>query len=158
MPFNFEIWKESTKRKLQGWKERMGKAGVNSAYYFLAGVSLFPVAQAMHSGDWSGLAVLGASLGGAVSTNLLANIVQKSKDKSDVEIAKLLEDEAKSNPELNTELDVVIEKLEMLSEAEQALSEEDKAWFVEIIQQELKNLNSSVTYGAKLIGNSALAW
>jgi hypothetical protein len=47
--------------------------------------------QTVHCGDWSRLAVLGASLGRAVSTNLLANIVQKSKDKSHAEVAQILE-------------------------------------------------------------------
>ena len=157
MPFNFEQWKESTRQKLKDWKGRMERAGVNSAYYFLAGVSLLPVAQAVHSGDWSGLAVMGASLGGAVSTNLLANIVQKSKDKSDAEIAQLLESEAQSAPDLTTELDALLQKLDALQEAEKALSKSDKAWFAETIQRELKRLNSGIKYEAKLIGTGAIA-
>jgi len=157
MAFNFDLWKESTKRKLQGWKGRMERGGTNSAYYFLAGASLFPVVQAVHSGDWSGLAVLGASLGGAVSTNLLANIVQKSKDKSDAEIAKILETEAKSSPELNAELNVLIEKLNTLNEAEKALADSDKGWFVETIQRELKNINLDGKYDAMLDGIGAIA-
>ena len=157
MPFNFDQWKDSTKQKLQGWKSRMDHAGVNSAYYFLAGISLLPIAQAVHSGDWSGLAVLGASLSGAVSTNLLANIVQKSKDKSDVEVAQILEAEVKAAPELKAEIDVMLQKLDALQEAEKALSESDKAWFAETMQRELKNLNSGIKYEAKLIGDGAIA-
>ena len=157
MTFNFDQWKESAKQKLQGWKGRMDRAGTNSAYYFLAGVSLLPLVQVVHSGDWSGLAVLGASVGGAVSTNLLANIVQKSKDKSDAEIAKTLEVEAQSMPELKVELDIMLEKLDVLQEAEKALSDSDRAWFVDFIQRELKNLNSDIHYEAKLSSNSAIA-
>ncbi len=157
MPFNFDLWKESTKQKLQGWKGRMARAGLNSAYYFLAGVTLFPVVQAVHSGDWSGLAVLGASLGSAVSTNLLANIVQKSKDKNDAEIAEILEEEAQSMPELKVELDTMLEKLDALQEAEKALADSDKAWFVELIQRELKNIQSGVKYEAHLVGSGAVA-
>lgn len=157
MPFNFEQWKASTTEKLQGWKGRMERAGMNSAYYFLAGVSLLPVAQAVHSGDWSGLAVLGASLGGAVSTNLLANIVQKAKDKSDVEVAQILQEEAKTSPELKAELDAMLQKLEALNEAEKALSQADKVWFAELIQRELKQINSGIKYEATLTGNGAIA-
>src|SRR5688572_24577131 len=111
MAFNFDQWKESAKQNLQGWKGRMDRAGTTSVYYFLAGVSLLPLVQVVHNGDWSGLAVLGASVGGAVSTNLLANIVQKSKDKSDAEIAETLEAEVQSIPELKAELDTMLEKL-----------------------------------------------
>lgn len=157
MPFNFDQWKESTKEKLQGWKGRMERTGTNSAYYFLAGVSLLPVAQAVHSGDWSGLAVLGASLGGAVSTNLLANIVQKAKDKNDAEVAQLLQEEVKSSPELKAEIEVVLQRLDALNEAEKALSQTDKAWFAELIQNELKTLNSGIKYEATLTGNGAIA-
>ncbi len=157
MAFNFDQWKASTKQKLQGWKERMEYAGINSAYYFLAGISLLPVVQAVHGGDWSGLAVLGASLGSAVSTNLLANIVQKSKDKSDAEVALILESEVKAMPELKAELDAMLEKLEALQEAEKALAETDKAWFVNTIQQELKKISSAIKYEAVNIGSGAIA-
>jgi formylglycine-generating enzyme required for sulfatase activity len=157
MSFNFDQWKESTKQNLRGWKGRMERAGTNSVYYFLAGVSLLPVAQAVHSGDWSGLAVLGATLGGAVSTNLLANIVQKSKDKSDAEVARMLEAEANSKPELKPELDALLEKLGALQEAEKTLSASDRAWFANVIQGELKNLKSGIHYHATLIGNGAIA-
>jgi len=143
--------------KTTGLERTHEPAGVSSAYYFLASVSLLPVAQAVHSGDWSGLAVLGASLGGAVSTNLLANIVQKSKDKSDAEVAQLLQEEAKSSPELQAEIEVVLQKLDALNEAEKALSQADKAWFAELIQRELKQLNSGIKYEAKVIGDGAIA-
>lgn len=156
MSFNFDQWKASTKEKLQGWKIRMGNAGLNSAYYFLAGVSLWPVAQAVHGGDWSGLAVLGATVGSAVSTNLLANIVQKAKDKSDVEVAQLLQEEIRTSPELKAEIEVVLQKLNTLQEAEKALLKEDKAWFEKLIQRELKQLNSGIKYEATLTGSGAI--
>lgn len=157
MPFNFEQWKENTKETLQGWKSRMERAGLNSAYYFLAGVSLLPVVQAVHSGDWGGLAVLGASLGSAVSTNLLANIVQRAKDKSEVQISEILETEAESTPELKPELDALLEKLDTLHEAEKALSTSDRVWFVEVIQRELRSLHSGIRYEAKVIGDGSIA-
>jgi hypothetical protein len=157
MAFNLEQWKASTTQNLQGWKGRMEHAGVNSVYYFLAGLSLLPVAQAVHSGDWSGLAVLGASVGGAVSTNLLANIVQKSKEKSDAEVAQILETEVKTTPELKAELDAMLEKLDVIHEAEKSLSEANKEWFANTIQHELQKVNSSIKYQAVNIGSGAIA-
>ena len=105
MTFNFDQWKESIQHNLRGWKQRMEQAGTGSVYYFLAGVSLLPVIQAVHGGDWSGLSTLGATLGGAVSTGLLVNIVQKAKDKSEVEVAYILESDTKAVAELKTEIE-----------------------------------------------------
>ena len=153
MPFNFEQWKESTRQKLQGWKGRMDRAGLHSAYYLIAASAFLPIIEAAHTGDWSALAVLGS----AVGTNLLANIVQQSKDKSDVEVAKILETEANATPELKVEIDTMLQKLDALQEAGQALSDSDKAWFAETIQRELKRLNSGIKYEAKLIGAGAIA-
>jgi len=153
MPFNFDQWKESTKQNLQGWKVRMDRAGVNSAYYLITASAFLPIVEAAHKGDWSALAVLGS----AVGTNLLANIVQQVKDKSDVELARILEDEVGRMPELKAEMDAMLQKLDTLQEAEKALSEADKAWFAETIQRELKSLNSGIKYKAKVIGDGAIA-
>jgi len=137
MPFNFDQWKQSTREKLQGWKGRMERAGVNSAYYLISAAAFLPVVEATHKGDWSALAVLGS----AVGTNLLANMVQGLKDKTDVEIAKELEAQA-GNEDFRRELDAMLAKLDALAEAEKALSQADKAWFTELIQRELKQLGS----------------
>jgi formylglycine-generating enzyme required for sulfatase activity len=153
MPFNFDQWKECAKQNLQGWKVRMDRAGVNSAYYLITASAFLPIVEAAHKGDWSALAVLGS----AVGTNLLANIVQKVKDKSDVELARILEDEVRRTPELKAEMDAMLQKLDTLQEAEKALSEADKAWFAETIQRELKSLNSGIKYEATVIGGGAIA-
>ena len=157
MAFNTELWKKSTKENLQGWKKRFDKAGTNSAYYFLSAVSFAPIIQAVHSGDWGALSLLGMTLGGAVGTNLLANMVQNLKGKSEEEIAIALVDEMKTAPELKEALDALLEKLETLPEASNALSNEDKNWFTETMQRELKELKSGVSYTATLIGNGAIA-
>ena len=144
MAFNIELWKEENRKGLQGWKARFNKASTNSAYYFLAAVSFAPVVQAFYSGDFSALSVLGMSLGGAVGTNLLANMIQNLKDKSEDEIAVALADEMQAAPELKSALDALLENLETLPEAGRQLPDEDKAWFVETIQQELKGLHSGI--------------
>jgi formylglycine-generating enzyme required for sulfatase activity len=144
MAFNIEVWKEENRKGLQGWQARFNKANTNSAYYFLAAVSFVPVVQAFYSGDFSALSVLGMSLGGAVGTNLLANMVQNLKDKSEDEIALALADEMQATPELKSALDALLENLETLPEAGRQLPDKDKAWFVETIQQELKGLHSGI--------------
>jgi formylglycine-generating enzyme required for sulfatase activity len=157
MPFNLQMWREDFKSRLRGWKARFNQAGANSIYYFLAATSLLPVVQAAHSGDWASLAALGTALGGAVSTNLLANMVQKFKDKSDAEVARELEQEAQANPAVRSELDALLEALDALRQAEHALTTEDKLWFERTLQEEIKLIGSGAKYEATLIGNGAIA-
>lgn len=92
-----------------------------------------------------------------VSTNLLANIVQKSKDKSDAKVAQILEAEVSATPELKAELDAMLEKLDVIQEAEKSLSETDKEWFANTIQQELQKIHSGIKYEAVNIGSGAIA-
>jgi len=157
MPFTIQTWKTELRSRLQGWKNRLDRAGIHSVYYFIAATSLVPIVQAAHSGDWGSLAVLGTALGGAVSTNLLANMVQKLKDKSDSDVAMELEKETQTTPELKLELDALLEALDVLKQAEHALTSEDKLWFEKTIQQELKQVSSGIKYEAKLIGNGSIA-
>ena len=157
MPFNMQLWKEDLQIRLQGWRKRLNRAGTNSTYYFLAATSLLPVVQAAHSGDWSSLAVLGTTLGGAVGTNLLANMLQKFKDKSDAEVAVELEKEAETTPDLKHELDTLLEALDTLKQAEHNLAMEDKSWFEKTIQEELKRIGSRVKYEVTLIVDGPIA-
>ncbi len=154
MAFDLMIWKERFAARMPGWKARLEKAGVNSAYAFLSAAALWPVVEAAHSGEWAALAALGtvtASVGG----NLLANQIQSWKDETDA--ARQLEGALSDAPDLRAELDAVLEKLDALPVAEQSLPDTDKAWFVETIRQELSNLGSTLDYKAILIGEGAIA-
>lgn len=157
MNFNIQEWKARVKEHLPGWQARMKDAGFNSVYYLIAATSFIPIVQAAQSGNMSEVLALGALLSGAVGGNLLANMVQNIKDKSDVEVAQALQAEVEKTPEIKAELDALLEKLDALQRAEQVLPEENKRWFEETIQRELAELNSSVTYTATLIGDGAIA-
>lgn len=157
MPLNLQSWKASLRSRLPGWKKRLDRAGTNSVYYFLAGTSLLPIVEAAHRGDWGSLALLGSALGGAVSGNLLANIVQKMRDKSEAEIAVELEQAVQSSPELQLAMDDLLGAVDALREAEFALAETDKVWFEKTIRDELKQLRSTLRYETTLIGDGAIA-
>jgi formylglycine-generating enzyme required for sulfatase activity len=157
MPFDINTWKAQLSAKLPGWRARMHAGGVNSVYYFIAASSLFPVLQAAQSGDWSALVSLGTILGSAVSTNLLANLAKKLKDKTDVEVAEILQSGAQLEPDLKAEIDALLDKLDALKQAELVLSEEDQRWFAIIIQQELAQNKSGIVFSAKIIGNGTIA-
>ncbi len=141
MAFDEHTWREQLRERLQGWKERMARAGVKSVYAFLSAATLWPVAHAAQQGDWAALMSLGGVLGG-IGSNLVANQIQQWKDEADG--ARRLEEAAKSNEELRQALDTLLEKLETLRLAGAALDEEDRAWFREALRQELAQLGSRV--------------
>ena len=147
MDFNLEKWKTSIASQLVGWKKHLNQAGVNSVYYFVAASSFLPLIQVVHSGDWTAMATLGS----AVGAGLLANMVQKLKDKSDLEVAHELEAEAQRTPALRAELDTLLEHLDAFKQAENALSEKDRPWFVETWKKE------QAQYTASLVGSGAIA-
>ena len=155
MPFDLTIWKEKFAARLPSWKARMQQAGVNSTYAFLSAAALWPVVEAARSGEWAAApATLGAVLAG-LGSNLLANQIQGWKDEADA--ARRLEQAAAEDASLRTELDAVLEKLEALPLAGQALGEADCAWFAQAMQEELARLGSRVTYQATVTGAGAVA-
>src|SRR5262249_46350865 len=105
----------------------------------------WPVVQAARGGDWTALAALGASVGG----NLLANIIQGWRDKT--EAARQLEEQVTTSPELRTELDTLLEKLDVFTQAKDVLSETDREWFTDTLRPELAELGNLPRFETKLI-------
>jgi len=93
-------------------------------YYFLAASALFPWCWPL-KGRLERTGIARYNSGQRSQHNLLANLVQKLKDKSDIEIAKTLQAEAQSTPGLKAEMDALLEKLDALQQAEQHLSTDD---------------------------------
>ncbi len=142
MAFDERTWREQLRERLQGWKARMARAGVTSVYAFLSAATLWPVAQAAQQGDWAALMALGGVLGG-VGSNLIANQIQQWKDEADG--ARRLEEEVAANAELRQALDTLLEKMAVVEEAARGLSEADRAWFREVLRQEVRKLGSGLT-------------
>jgi formylglycine-generating enzyme required for sulfatase activity len=147
MPFTLETWKDQFARQLPGWKTRLERAATSSAYYFIAATAFLPIVQAASAGDWSALVTLGAALGSSVGANLLANLVQQAKDRPEAEVAEFLENQAKAQPDLQPAIATLLEKLDALALAQQALPAADRAWFAASLQGD----------GALAQGNGAIA-
>ncbi len=155
MAFDLTIWKEKLAARLPGWKTRMKQAGVNSTYAFLSAATLWPVIEAVRQGEWAAApAALGAVLAG-VGTTLLQNHTLGCKVYAGA--ACLLAPGAAEDAALRAELDAVLDKLNALPLAEQALSEADRAWFAQTMQEELARLGSRVAYQATVTGGGASA-
>lgn len=145
MAFDFKTWQAQTKKRLRNWKKWMAASGIDSIYATLATSALWPLAQAALSDPFSAGAELMKLLGG-VGTNLLANKVQAWKDKSPEravqEIAQELQREAPEQPDLRREIDAVLQKLEVLRLAQQALPAAERKWFEETLRSELQRLGN----------------
>ncbi len=143
MAFDLMIWQEKMRARLPGWKARLARAGVTSAYAGVSALALWPVVEAARQGEWAALAALGGVLAG-LGSNLLANQLQGWKDEADA--AKQLAAALPANPALRAEMDEVLEKLDALGEAGRALGEADQAWFVETLRAEIPKLGSRITH------------
>ena len=94
-------------------------------YYFLSATALNVIAETVRAGDAASLTTALGAIGGSL---------QVSQDKS-----------------LQVVLDEVVEKLDVLSQAEQKLDQEaDRQWFADTIREELARLGSTVRYKVKL--------
>jgi len=97
---------------------------------------------------------LGNVLAG-IGSNLLANRIQDWKDEADA--AQKIAAEAPYNPDLRTELDVVLERLEALPLARQALSEDEHQWFADTLREELDRMGNLGKFKAMLSGSGAIS-
>ena len=154
MPFSLDSWKAQMRQRLQGWRPRMQRTGINSVYAAISAATLWPVVAAARNGEWAALAALGAVVAG-VGANLLANQLQDWKDEEDA--AQQLAESVPQQPDLRAELDAVLEKLDALPAASEALPENDRAWFGQTLREELSRLGSAIKYDAVLLGDGTLA-
>lgn len=145
MAFNLKVWQEQVKQRLRGWKANMATSGIDSIYATLATTALWPLAQAMISEPLVAGGALMQLLGG-IGTNLLANKVQSWKDQSDADAQQAatreLQHELQREPALRAEIDAVLQKLEVLQLAQNALAQTDRQWFADTLHAELQRLGN----------------
>ncbi|MSP14046.1 MAG: NACHT domain-containing protein [Chloroflexi bacterium] len=149
MAFDLDSWKQKVGQSLTDWQPRMQRAGATSLYAFLSAASIWPVVEAVRAGEWAALAALGGTLAG-VGTNLLANQIQGWKDESDG--AGQLAAAAAKDAGLRAELDTVLEKLDTLTLAAQALPAAERPGYIEDLEAELTRLKNLPRFQATLRG------
>ena len=137
----------------QNWQPRMLRAGVQSTYAFMAAAALWPLAQAMQAGDGTAWLALGQLTAG-IGTNLLANLLQASKDEADAaqHIAAL----PLQAPE-RAEIDAVLDKTDAVTCARESLPEAERRWFTDTLRAELQQLGTLPRFQASLTGSGAIA-
>jgi hypothetical protein len=157
MSFSLQSWKETFKTQLQGWRERMQTSGVKSIYSFISASAIWPVLQATIGGQWTALAELGKVLAEAGS-NILVDRLQKWKEKKDeADVAGQIEKDMLTDKDLRAELDKLLEKLDALPLAREALNDADRTWFEETLEKELSQMGNIQKFKAVLKGSGAIA-
>ncbi|MGQ0602057.1 MAG: NACHT domain-containing protein, partial [Anaerolineales bacterium] len=150
MAFDLNIWKKQAAENLRGWKARLVGASMNTAYVAVAAGVLAPLLAAYQQGDLPGVYMALGSVLTGLSTNLLSTQIQKWKDEADI-IAQLGQTVA-SDPALRAEVDAVLDKLDALALARDALSAAERDWFVETLRRELTQLGNLEKFHAVLSG------
>ena len=154
MAFTPETWKTAFTEHLSQWRQRMQQGGITSVYAFVSAMTLWPVGAALHGGDVGAAVALGGVLAG-VGGNLIANRLQRWQDETDA--ARQLTAEVATEPVLRAELDAVLEKLDAVAQARDALPEAERQWFTETLRTELTRLGNASHYTAQLTGSGAIA-
>jgi hypothetical protein len=90
-----------------------------------------------------------------VGGNLIANRLQRWKDETDA--ARQLTAEVATEPVLRAELDAVLEQLDAVAQARDALPAAERQWFTETLRTELTRLGNASHYTAQLTGSGAIA-
>ncbi|MBI3249887.1 MAG: SUMF1/EgtB/PvdO family nonheme iron enzyme [Deltaproteobacteria bacterium] len=151
MAFTLETWKTKISERLQTWGTNL-KPETSSVYAALCTTVLWPVVQAANTGEmWPALATLGASVGG----NLLANVIQGWKDETEA-TQQLAEIVGEDSP-LRAELDALLEKFDVFTQASRGLRETDRQWFADTLREELTQLGNLPRFEAHLQGSGAIA-
>jgi len=157
MGFNLDSWKAQIADYFKSHTPQIKQAGANTLYGLLAAGALLPAVSAYHSGEIAPVVITLSNLLGSVGSNLISNLIQKWKDKTDAEITQEVLGSAQKDAKLRQAVDVLLKELEVVSSAQQALSDADKQWFVATLQAELKKINSAIAIntdgGAYIAGN-----
>jgi formylglycine-generating enzyme required for sulfatase activity len=165
MGFDRITWKAAAAEKLQGIGDWLERRRVKEAPYLvygtLCGLSLWPLVEAARAGQLLPVVMALGGVAGGVGGNLLAEQVQRWKDRTDRvdedEIAGWVAEQAPAEAELRQALDAILEELEAIPQAQAALGEEQLAWFAGTLRQELTRLGNLDRFAAALAGPGALA-
>lgn len=140
MDFDLEHWKGQVRGRLREFgtnpKEQLKRAGAQTLFGYLAGMTLFPIAAAAAEGE---PVVVLLTLGGIASGMGGKLIVDKFQGWHDeATAAQELEKDTTDSPELRKALDAILDKLDVIETAQAGMSEEDRRWFTSQLGRELQ--------------------
>ena len=155
MAFDIRLWKDKVKADLRDWHVRwliLRNSGTTKLYPFLAATALLPVAGALQTDPAGAWMALGGVLSG-VGGNLAANILQNWKDEATA--ARQLDAALSQDSALRDQVDAILQKLDVITEAQAALPESEQSWYRDTLKLELERLGNLQAYGSIFaIGNN----
>jgi formylglycine-generating enzyme required for sulfatase activity len=117
MDFSLEDWKKSVAQQARKWGQNIQRFGVKGGYALAAFTAMAPLMEGLKLGaDPAQLTLLMTTLVGGIGSNLLAEIIQRWKDKADTpeDQQKFLTDltqKASQDPELAKALEQIVDQL-----------------------------------------------
>jgi formylglycine-generating enzyme required for sulfatase activity len=165
MDFDSATWQEAAAGKLKGigtWLDRRRREDAPYvAYGTLCGLSLWPLVEAAQAGQFLPVVMALGSIAGGVGGNLIAEQVQRWKDRADpvdeAEVAEWVAERVPTDESLREALDTILEMLEAIPLAGAALDEAGRAWFAEALRQEMDRLGNLSRFEVTLVGSGAIA-
>ncbi len=155
MAFDINSWKNDLDGRFAAWRDRMKQLGRKSIYGFVSATALWPVVEAVRSGDWAGAGGALTSLVGAKGAELLQKKIGQwtSEEDASAQLDKAIE----TDTELRDELDKVLKELQALKVARATLPEDEHLWFDKTLEKELQKLGSTQSFSAVVHGSGAIA-
>ena len=163
MPFDLAEWTDQVRERLHTWaqapRQAVSDAGAQTLFGFLATMTLFPLAEALAKGDSLGVGLTLGSIAAGVGGNLLAGEIQRWKDRADQgrlderEVAPDVEAALATSRELREVADAILDELDVVHQAHQALSEADRAWLIQQLRAELDAYPSGLERTTAAVGD-----
>ena len=133
-------WRSKANDALRAWAKKFKPNSVQGAYGSLAALTLWPVFMAMKdTGNPLEVGIALAGVAGAVGGNLIANLLQRLRDKSltqeqfIAEVAPQMED-----PQFREAVDKILVELDAINAAQKEMSAESRMQFKKALQEEAK--------------------
>jgi formylglycine-generating enzyme required for sulfatase activity len=137
-------WKEKAWQQAARIIPNLVREGSQFIYAGLSFAALVPLLDALRADPLSAGIALG-SLTVTMGRSLLADQVKQAANRPPEIAAQDIANQTDHNPELVKELDTVLDKLEMIRAVESHLSKEDKAWFLQTLNEDAKRVGSTIT-------------
>ena len=160
--FTEPTWRDRAAAKLQQFKQwAIHDDAPYLVYGTVAGLSLWPLVEASAqaaSGQLPfSLAVALGSFAGVVGTNLIAEQLQRWRDRAEPvtenEVITWIQDNVATEADLLSAFDTIIAKLDAIPTVQSALSVSEQEWFTQTLRQELAQLGNGPKYTAVLHGS-----
>ncbi len=161
MEFSVDVWQAKVGESLRGLDAGALRLRAQDTAYVLygtlCGLTVYPLVATVGAGDYAGaFMALGNVLGG-IGSNLVANMVQEWKDNppSAAAVQEAMTENVATNAPLRAELDALMEKLEVIPQAQAELDAAERAWFAETLRAELAALGNLARHEVHIEGSYA---